>query len=111
LAPRVVGANLNGKKIEVRVGEEIQIELGAIGGTGYSWYFDDLDSDFFDLIDEGTKVIAGEKEGAAGNPVVMIWKLSAKKAGASVLRMSYYRVWEGRKKAVRHFEINVDIAP
>lgn len=97
--------------MEVKVGDEIQIELGAIGGTGYSWYFDDLDNDFFDLISEGTRMIAGGREGAAGNPVIMIWKLRAKKPGMSSIGMSYYRVWEGRGKAVKQFEIGIDIIP
>jgi hypothetical protein len=41
--------NSNGKKIEVKVGDEIQIELKATGSAGYGWYFDKLDQDYFKL--------------------------------------------------------------
>jgi len=103
--------NSNGKKIELKVGDEIQIELKAMGGAGYAWYFDKLDQNFFDLMGEERKVVALEKGDVVGTPVLMVWKLRAKKPGTSSVRMSYYRQWEGKDKAVNQFEILVDITP
>lgn len=103
--------NSNGKKIELKVGDEIQIELKAVGSAGYAWYFDKLDQDLFALIGEERKDVALEKRDVVGTPVLRAWKLRAKKSGTTFIRMSYYRQWEGKDKAVNHFEILVDITP
>jgi len=103
--------NSNGKKIELKVGDEIQIELKAMGSAGYAWYFDKLDQDFFDPIGEERKGVALEKGDVVGTPVLMVWKLRAKKSGTTFIRMSYYRPWEGKDKAVNQFEVLVDITP
>jgi predicted secreted protein len=103
--------NSNGKKIELKVGDEIQIELKTVGSAGYSWYINKLDQDFFDLTGEERKGVAPEKGDVVGTPVVMVWKLRARKPGNSMIRMSYYRLWEGKDKAVNQFEILVDITP
>jgi predicted secreted protein len=70
-----------------------------------------LDGDFFDLTSEERKGVAPEKGDVVGTPVVMVWKLRARKPGNSMIRMSYYRLWEGKDKAVNQFEILVDITP
>jgi len=106
-----IDINSNGKKIELKVGDEIQIELEGIGSTGYWWYFDKLDDDLFELISEDRRVIAGEREDVAGRPVIGIWKLRMKRPGSSIIRMKYYRVWEGGDKAINQFEIGVNINP
>jgi len=101
----------NGKKIELKVGDEIRIELQGIGATGYAWCFDKLDRDFFQLISEERK--RGKKEGGevVGSPIQYIWVIKAKKIGSSIIEMSYYRIWEGKDKAIRQFEVEVDIIP
>ena len=101
----------NGKKIELKVGDEIQIELKAMGSAGYAWYFDKLDQDFFDPIGEERKGVALDKGDVVGTPVLTVWKLRANKPGTSSIRMSYYRQWEEKDKAVDQFEILVDITP
>lgn len=103
--------NSNGKRIELKVGDEIQIELKAIGGAGYAWYFDRLDKDLFELIGEEKKVISREGKDRVGTPVISVWKLKAMKPGSSLIKMSYYRIWEGRDKAIDHFEVSVDTIP
>jgi predicted secreted protein len=100
----------NGKRIELKVGDEIQIELQGAGGTGYAWYFDELDNDFFELIGKERKV--QEKSGElVGSPTQYFWLIKAIKTGSSVIKMIYYRVWEGKDKAIRQFEVEVDITP
>jgi len=100
----------NGKRIELKVGDRVQIELNATGGTGYAWYFDELDKDLFELIGEEKKVISRGGKDRVGTPVISIWKLRAMKPGTTIIRMSYYRVWEGKNKAVNQFEVSVHIA-
>jgi predicted secreted protein len=108
---KIVDFASNGKTIEMRVEDEIQIELETIGGTGYGWYFDDLDESSLEKTGEGTRILSKEGEKRAGGPVMTFWRLKAKKAGTHPVRMSYYRIWEGRSKAVKKFEIDVEIVP
>jgi predicted secreted protein len=103
--------NSNGKKIELKVGDEIQIELKATGSAGYAWYFDKLDQDYFKLMSEERKSITPGKGDVVGTPLLRVWKLRAIRAGASLIRMAYYRQWEGKDKAVNQFEILVEITP
>jgi predicted secreted protein len=112
MSPKILlDINSNGKKIELKVGDEIQIELKAMGSAGYAWYFDKLDHNFFDLMGEERKGVALEKGDVVGTPVLMIWKLRAKKPGSSFIRMLYYRPWEGKDKAVNQSETLVHITP
>jgi predicted secreted protein len=100
----------NNKRIELKVEDEIQIELQGVGGRGYAWYFDELDNDFFELTGEGRKV--QEKSGEfVGSPILYYWILKAKKIGKCTIKISYYRIWEGKDKGIRRFEVEVDITP
>ena len=99
--------NSTGKQVEAKVGDEIQIELEGIGATGHWWYFDRMDRDHFELISEETVSV---REGVTGGPVLGVWKLRIKKPGLSLIKMDYYRIWEGKDRADKHFEIRVNIA-
>jgi len=103
-----VDMNSTGKQIEAKVGNEIQIELEGIGATGYWWYFDQLDRDHFELMSEETVTA---REGLAGGPVLGVWKLRIKQPGLTVIKMDYYRIWEGKDKADKHFDVQVNITP
>ena len=103
--------NSNGKKIELKVGDEIQIELSATGSAGYAWYFDKLDQDYFKLLSQERKLITPEKGDMVGTPVLTVWRLRAIRTGASLIKMAYYRQWEGKDKAANQFQILVEITP
>jgi len=105
-----VDVDSNGSKIELQPGDEIEIELQGAGGTGHTWYFDKLDSDFFELIHEGRKTQEKSRQ-LVGSPTLHTWVFKAKKIGKSVIKMSYYRIWEGKDSAVRRFEIEINIIP
>jgi len=105
-----VGIDSNGSKIELQPGDEIQIELQGAGATGYAWYFDELDNDFFELIHEGRKI--QQKSGElVGSPTLHTWVFKGEKIGKSIIRMSYYRIWEGKDSAVRRFEVEINVIP
>ncbi len=110
--PTIISLDIdsNGKRIEAKVGDEIKIELKAMGGAGYAWYFDNLNHKFFELLGE-EQVSAPEKRDLVGTPVLTVWKIRAKNPGTSSIKMLYYRQWEGKEKAVNQFEIVVDILP
>lgn len=105
-----VDIDSNGSKIELHPGDEIEIELQGAGGTGYAWYFDQLDNDFFELIHEGRKTQEKNRQ-LVGSPILHAWVFKARKIGKSVIKMSYYRIWEGKDSAVRRFEVEINIIP
>lgn len=107
----LLDTNSSGKKVELKVGSEMQIELQGIGGTGYSWYFDQLDLDLFELIHEERREIRKEPNDLAGGSLQYVWKLKSKRPGISTIRMDYYRIWEGKEKAIQRFEVRIDIHP
>ena len=96
----------NGKKISLKLGEEIRIELEELGSAGYGWYVDNLDKEHLELVSKQTKVIS---EGKVGTPVMAVWLFKAKKKGSSGVKMDYYRVWEGKDKATEQFSIKLTI--
>ncbi|MGO8989208.1 MAG: protease inhibitor I42 family protein [bacterium] len=105
-----VDIDSNGSKIELRPGDEIEIELQGAGGTGYAWYFEELDNDFFELIHEGRKIQQKSRE-LVGSPILYTWVFKAQKIGKTAIKMSCYRIWEGKDSAVQRFEVEINIIP
>jgi predicted secreted protein len=103
----VISVNIrdNGREIRVKKGKVIEIELKTLGTAGYSWFFDGLESEYFEVGSEKTKPLS-ERMGA---PVAMVWQVRAKKAGTANIDMYNYRVWEGKGKAVNRFSLKVII--
>jgi predicted secreted protein len=97
----------SGRDVTVQVNSVFTIELKQTGGTGYLWEFDKLDGAFFEILTEETK--PNIEPGLVGGPVMRVWVLRAKKVGVALIRMSYFRPWEGRDKAAETFELRVHI--
>ncbi|MGA9458886.1 MAG: protease inhibitor I42 family protein [Desulfobaccales bacterium] len=102
----VVTEKDNGKEIQVKVGDVIELSLEELGSAGYTWEFDQLDANFFKLLKTETRPVGNQP---IGGPVLMTWWLKTKKVGDSQLALDYFRSWEGRAKAVKHFHVKVKI--
>ncbi len=102
----IVTMDDNEKEMEVRSSDIIQIELKALGSAGYRWYFDNLEPEYFDLLSEETKPLS---EGKIGAPVLVIWRIKAKKKGSREIKMYCYRKWEGKEKSIGRFMIRLNI--
>ena len=98
----------SGKEISLKVGDRVEIALSAPGAAGYMWYFDHLDQVYLDAMGEESRVASGD--GLTGAPLMKIWRLKAKKEGETEIRMSLYRVWEGKENAIDRFKIKVRIS-
>ncbi len=96
----------SGKVLHVRSGDLIRIELDALGGAGYSWHIDNLDTEYLELVSEEVHDLSGEK---VGGPVPKMWLFVTKKKGTATIRMDHYRIWEGKEKTTEHFSITLDI--
>jgi predicted secreted protein len=104
-----VGEEQSGQHLTLRVGEVFQVELPGLGGTGYSWYLDNLDSRDLELISQETHSASPAR--MAGGPLLYRWRFKAKKEGQTELKMAYYRVWEGIGTATKHFLLHITIGP
>lgn len=106
-AGAVLGPDDNGKEIRVQAGDVIELALKEQAGTGYTWEFHNLDAKFFKVLH--TDIMSLSKPNRVGGPLLRVWRLQALKPGSAVLSLDYLRPWEGRAKAVKHFQINVHI--
>jgi predicted secreted protein len=97
----------NEKEITVTVGTDLHIELEEIGGSGYLWEFDSLDQDYFQVLKVETK--KNVPEGLTGAPVIKCWQIRTKKPGETEITMNYFRVWEGKDRALKKFRIKITI--
>jgi predicted secreted protein len=102
----ILGEEDNNREITIALGETFLIEIEGTGATGYKWYIDKLDSEYLELISEGTKPITGGKFGA---PVLTYWKIAALKKGKMEILMRYYRPWEGQDKALRVYRVVINV--
>jgi inhibitor of cysteine peptidase len=97
----------SGQEIQVKAGAMIELSLKEQAGTGYQWEFDRLDEKHFELLKTETRPLAAKNR--VGGPVLKTWRLKAKTPGESQLTLDYFRPWEGRGKAVKHFQVKVRI--
>ncbi len=103
----ILGKQDTGRKITIKEGDTVRIELEATGGTGYWWYINDLDVTHLELLSEDTRTIYEEDK--TGAPVMDIWRFRALKKGSAEIKLDYYRKWEGIEKAAEHFRIKLVI--
>jgi inhibitor of cysteine peptidase len=97
----------SGQEIQVKAGAMILLSLKEQAGTGYQWEFDRLDSQHFELLKTETRPLA--EKNRVGGPVLKTWRLKAKTPGESQLALDYFRPWEGKGQAVKHFLVKVRI--
>lgn len=113
--PMTITQKDNGGKIKAALGSVIHIELQETGSTGYSWYFDNLDTEYFEALkDKSVIILSGNKTGKPGKtitgaPTLATWTLKAKKQGQTALKLRCYRIWEGPQSAVDTFSVQVEI--
>jgi inhibitor of cysteine peptidase len=96
----------SGKRIDMKIGEVVQVELEAMGTAGYQWFVESLDQEILRLVSEETKVL---HPGRLGAPVLMIWQFEVIKEGTTEIRMNHYRSWEGKEHSTDHFEVRIKI--
>jgi predicted secreted protein len=103
----IVNRQDNGKEVKAKVGDVMQIELESLGSAGYKWFIENLDVNYLELISEETETIVDKER--VGAPVMSIWRFKVLQKGVTDVRMSHYRVWEGKEKATEHFHIKLII--
>jgi predicted secreted protein len=87
---------------------KFRVELLGIPTTGFLWHITALDQGYLTVLGEERKV-RDEGERKAGTPALTIFRLKAKKAGKTTLKLAYYRPWEGGEKAAGRFQVTLEI--
>ena len=98
------------KEITVESGDEIQIKLPEISGTGYQWSLDSIDKDSIELVKETTEKMEN-LDGRVGAPYTKVFTFKTKKMGKVDIQLYNVRSWEGKDKAVNSFRITVNNLP
>ncbi|MBU2552390.1 MAG: protease inhibitor I42 family protein [Proteobacteria bacterium] len=98
-----------GRTVIVRTGGQLLLQLDGNPTTGYDWQFTELDPERLDVLEAKTRQPV--KSGRVGSGSLFVWRLRAKAPGRTVIRLAYFRPWEGAGKAAETFEITIDIRP
>ncbi|HAH05915.1 MAG TPA: hypothetical protein DCM05_05185 [Elusimicrobia bacterium] len=92
---------------EVSLGETFRIELPANATTGYEWKFKELDGNLLRVDSSGYDRSSNPKLAGAGGTAW--WELRALQTGKTVLRLLYYRPWEGEAKSGDEFNLSLSV--
>lgn len=95
-----------GKRLLVEPGKPFRIELTANPTTGFNWYLDGLDESYFQVKASGYIASRNGRIGASG---VSYWEIVPLKEGIGMIRLLYYRSWEGKDKAVDKYQVKIKI--
>ena len=94
----------DGSRIQVRVGDTIEICLSENATTGYRWSVDDLDSALFDVAGASADY-PGRAIGAGGQACV---RITVRGTGNGAVRLKYSRPWEGADASLKRFTVDVE---
>jgi inhibitor of cysteine peptidase len=107
-APVVVTIADEGKTIELKPGQALQIVLDANRTTGFSWSVEKIDTALLSLV--GQPVYTTDaKPGVVGVGGTETWNLLAVGAGEQALKFVYRRSFEPNVSPARVFSFNVRI--
>ena len=102
-----VGADDNGREIELRKGQILVVTLEANPTTGYTW-------EVAEPLDEQILRPVGEVEftpesDLVGAPGVQVLRFEAVKAGQTALELVYHRPWEKGVEPLEAFSLQVAV--
>ena len=92
------------KVVPVKLNETVVVRLSSNPTTGFDWYLDKLDQKSLKLLSDN---YLPTKTGLVGSGGIKEFKFKAVKKGNKVINFLYYRVWEGKKKAVNKVTFNL----
>ncbi|ORV45680.1 hypothetical protein AWC02_12195 [Mycolicibacter engbaekii] len=92
----------DGRRIDVRVGDTIELRLPENAPAGYRWGVDSLDERLLELTET-----YGDYPGATGSAGVACFQLRVRAPGESVLRLDYRRSWEGDAGVLTRFSVEI----
>ena len=99
-----LGAQDNGRRLELRVGQRLTLELRANLSTGYSWRVVSSGEPVIRQLGEPTFTEDSHMAGAGGT---LRYEFRAEQAGTAALELVYVRPWEKDAKPAGTFAVTV----
>ncbi len=93
---------------ELRVGERFKVNLSENPSTGYGWAIDETNSRLLTL--DGTEY-AEPAEGFIGARGRRTFTFTARQPGEVVLKLKYWRFWDGEGSITERYGVTLKIAP
>jgi predicted secreted protein len=91
----------------IMVGGEFAVVLEGNYSTGYAWTYTAAPADL--ATETGKESFGPPAQPMVGEPVVTVWKFTAKAEGEMTLTYLYYRPWEKPETAVTRMSYTVKI--
>jgi inhibitor of cysteine peptidase len=95
----------DGSRIEVRVGDVLQVRLPDNPTTGYRWVLVPPDEELL-VVQDASYVSCDDRVGSGGTAA---WSLLATGPGTAQVRASRMRPWEGEASVIRRFDLVVEV--
>ncbi len=97
----------DGRTLVLRVGDLIVLQLAENPASGYRWALGALDDS---LVALESASYSGE-DARPGSGGFTTWKLRARAAGRTQLRLKHWRHWAGDASIIDRFSLALDITP
>jgi inhibitor of cysteine peptidase len=97
----------DGGRVRAHVGDTIELLLPEVASTGYRWSTEELDTHLFELNDVGADY-PEETIGAAGQAR---FRVIVRAPGNGMLRLKYWRHWEGEASVTKRFAVAIEATP
>jgi inhibitor of cysteine peptidase len=96
----------NGKTIELKVGDTMEIALQGNPTTGYQWQVESFDTAVLEAVGDPEYTPDTDAIGSGG---VFVFHFKALATGTTPLQLEYLRVWDTSVPPVELFTLNVVI--
>ena len=97
----------NGRTIDIRPGEQVQITLPENATTGYRWAIDRYDEEYIEPLATEPRYVA--KAVGSGGQVAFIFQ--GKKIGTGEIVLKHWRHWEGDTSVTARFLLRIHVQP
>jgi predicted secreted protein len=96
----------NGKTVQIKAGDVLEVRLGSNPSTGYAWYLQKQSTTLLKL--SGQSQTQSTQPGV-GRPIVQIFDFAPAGKGTGVLMLHYVRSWEPPDPNEQQYTLNVTI--
>ena len=95
----------NERTVNVRLGEQVRIQLPENATTGYRWAVDRYDEEFIEAIAAESRYTLNAV--GSGGEVEFIFQ--GKKPGSGEISLKYWRHWEGDASITNRFHLRLNV--
>lgn len=101
----VITGNRNGQTVNVRVGDEVVIQLPAQMGTGYSWQLRAREAKI--AVPQGEPELKSTPGQAPGAAEQQLFRFKIQAPGSTTVQLQYVRPWEKNQPPRKTFQVTL----